>query len=193
MRHVGVERRAKERQAAGHGRLHVGTKAERSPRHFRHAGKATIEFDRVERVAVAAGEVHHRLEHGVLRVTFEKLVADRDSRAALPPMRRPRCEQAMLGNAGGARLGQAGHQDRAAHVDGRIGHHQLGIGPGDQPVVRRWRCDLFRREAPLQPGVRVLRRRRWNRSTTTGRIPPSPRAGSGPNARRTPLRRTDRP
>jgi hypothetical protein len=76
MRHVGVERRAEERQSARHGRLHVGAEPERPPRHFRHTGKAAVEFDGVERPAVATGEIHHRPEHGGLRVAFEKLVPD---------------------------------------------------------------------------------------------------------------------
>ena len=69
-----------------------------------------------------------------------------------------RIDQAILGHAGRARLRQRRQQHRAAHVDGRIGHHQLGVGPGDQPVVRRRRRDLVGREVLLQPRIRILRR-----------------------------------
>ena len=62
-----------------------------------------------------------------------------------------------------ARFGEAGHQQRRAHVDRRIGDHQLGVGPCDQPVVRRWRGDLVRREAALQPGSADFARRRRNK------------------------------
>jgi len=44
--------------------------------HLRHAGKATIEFDRVESPAVAVGEGHRSLEYGGLRVAFEEAVAE---------------------------------------------------------------------------------------------------------------------
>ena len=86
-----------------------------------------------------------------------KLVADQIVARLFRRCAAPDVDQAILGDAGGARFREAGHQDRAAHVDGRIGHHQLGVGPGDQPVVRRRRRDLVRREAPLQPGIGILR------------------------------------
>ena len=75
MRHVGIERGAEERQPAGDGRLHVGAEAERSSRHFRHTRKAAVQFDGVELLAVAADEVHHGFQHGVLRMAFIELVA----------------------------------------------------------------------------------------------------------------------
>ena len=46
---------------------------------------------------------------------------------------------------------------RRAHVDGRVGHHQLVVGPGDQPVVRRRRRDLLGADVPLQPGMGIFR------------------------------------
>jgi hypothetical protein len=156
VRHIGVERRAEEGEAAGHGRLHVGAEAQRPPRHFRHAGKAAVELDGVECAPVAAAEFHRRLEHGVLGVALEEPVADQIVARLFREGAAPDVDQAVFGDASGARFRQARDQDRAAHIDGRIGHHQLGIGPGDQPVVRRRRRDLFRREAPLQPGVRIL-------------------------------------
>src|SRR5215203_7393267 len=76
MRHVGVERRAEEGEPAGYRRLHVGAEPERAPRHLGHAGKAAIQLDSVEFLAVALDEVHDRLQHGVLRMAFIKLVAD---------------------------------------------------------------------------------------------------------------------
>src|SRR5579872_6574058 len=75
MRHIGVERCAKERQPAGHGRLDVRAQSQRPPRHLWHAGKAAIELDRIESLGVAAYQFRHRLEHRVLRVTFRELVA----------------------------------------------------------------------------------------------------------------------
>ncbi len=76
VRHVGVERRTVEGQAAGYRRLHVGAQPERSPRHFGNDGKAAVEFDRVECPAVAADHVEHGAKHGILRVAFVKLIAD---------------------------------------------------------------------------------------------------------------------
>ena len=157
MRHVGVERRAEERQPAGHRRLHVGAKAQRPPRHFRHAGKAAVELDGVELPAVAADEVHHRLEHGVLRVAFEELVAAQIVARLLRRRTAPDVNETILRYPRSLRLREAGQEHRAAHVDGRIGHHQLVVGPGDQPVVRRRRRDLVRRKTSLQPGIGILR------------------------------------
>ena len=119
MRHVGVERRAEEGEAAGDGRLHVGPKAQRPPRHLRHAGKAAIELDRVEFLAVAADEIHHRLQHGILRMAFEELVAEEIIARLFGRGAAKRIDQAVLGDAGRARLGEVGHQQRAAHVDAR--------------------------------------------------------------------------
>src|ERR1700726_1241148 len=110
MRHVSVERRAKEGEAAGYGRLHVGAKAKRSPRHFRHTGKTTVELDRVERTAGATSEFHRRLEHGVLRVALEKPVADQIVAWLLRRRAAPDVNQAIFGDARGARLGKAGDQ-----------------------------------------------------------------------------------
>src|SRR5438105_2675849 len=76
MRHIGVERRAEEGEASGDGRLDIGSKAERSPRHLGYARKAAIQLDGVEFLAVALDKVHHRLQHRVLRMAFIKLVAD---------------------------------------------------------------------------------------------------------------------
>src|SRR4029077_4998488 len=75
MRHIGVERRAEEGEAASHRRPHIGTEAKRSPRHLRHAGQEAIELDRVEPLAVAADEIHYSFQHRILRVTLIKLVA----------------------------------------------------------------------------------------------------------------------
>src|SRR3954452_24193039 len=76
MGHVGVERRAKEGQTARHGRLHVRAKPHRPPRHFRHAWETTIELNGVEGLAIASDEIHHRSEHGVLRMALDELIAE---------------------------------------------------------------------------------------------------------------------
>ena len=157
MRHVGVERRAEECEAAGHRWLHVGAEPERPPRHLRHAGKAAVELDCVERPAIAADEIQHRVEHGVLRVALEELVADQIIARLLRRCAAPDVNEAILGNACGLRLRKTGHQQGRAHVDGWIGHLQFRVGPGDQPVVRRRRRDLVRSKAPLQPRIGILR------------------------------------
>ena len=157
MRHIGVERRAEERQPAGDGRPDVGPEAERPPRHLRHAGKAAVQFDRVEFLAVALNQIHHCLEHGILRMALEELVAHQIVARLFRRCAAQRIDQAILAHAGGAGFGQRRHQDRRPHIDGRIGHHQLGVGPGDQPVFRRRRRDLLRRKAFLQPRIGVFR------------------------------------
>ena len=103
-------------------------------------------------------EIHHRPEHGVLRMALVKLVADQIIPRLFGRSATPDVNDAILGDAGGLRLRKAGHQHGRAHIDGRIGHHQLVVGPGDQPVVRRRRRDLLRAEAPLQPGIGIFRR-----------------------------------
>ena len=65
-----------ERETAGYRRLHVGPQSQRSPRHFGYDGKTTVELDRIEHLAIAAGQVEHGFKHGVLCMAFVKLVAD---------------------------------------------------------------------------------------------------------------------
>ena len=144
MRHVGVERRAEERQPAGHRRLHVGAEAQRPPRHLRHDGKAAIELDGVELPCRRRSTMSiTAFKHGVLRMAFVKLVADQIIARLLRRRAAAGC-RSMRSSARRrrARVATTGHQQRAAHVDGRIGDHQLGVGPCDQPVVRRRRRDL---------------------------------------------------
>ncbi len=157
MRHVGVERRAEERQPAGHRRLHVRAEPQCPPCHLGYAGKAAVELDGVERAAVAADEIHHRFQHRILGVALEKLIADQIVARLFRRCAAPDVNQPILGDISGARLGEAGHQERGAHIDGRIGHLEFCIRPRDQAVVRRWRCDLLRRETVLQPGIGILR------------------------------------
>ena len=90
-------------------------------------------------------------------MAFKKLVADQIVARLFRRGPAPDVNKAILCYAGGAGFGEAGQEHRAAHVDGRIGHHQFCVGPGDQPVVRRRRRDFVRGETPLQPGIRILR------------------------------------
>ena len=151
VRHVSVERCAEEGEAAGDRRLHVGAEAQRSPRHLGHAGEAAVQLDRIEFPAVAADEIHHRFQHGVLRVAFIKLVAQQIVARLFRRGAAGRIDQAVFGNAGRARFRQRGQQHRAAHVHGRIGHHPFGVGPRDQAVLRRRRRDFLRRQSLLHP------------------------------------------
>src|SRR5215510_4661571 len=104
MRHVAVEWRAEEGEAAGNGRLHVGPEAERAPRHLGYDGKAAIELDGVEFPAVAFHEVHDRLEHRILRMALEELVADQIVARLFGRGAAPRIDHAILGHAGSARF-----------------------------------------------------------------------------------------
>ncbi len=157
MGHVVIERGTKEGETARHRRLYVGAEAEGAAGHFRHAGKAAIELDGAEILARAADQIHRGFQHGILRVAFHilvaiEIVARLFSRGTAPDM-----HHAVLGHAGGTRFRKAGDEDRGRLVDHRIGDHQLGIGPRDQPVVG-CRCgDLFRCVSLLDPCLGIGR------------------------------------
>ena len=135
MRHIGVERRAEEGEPARHGRLHVRAQAERSPRHLGYAGKTAIELDGVEFFAVTACEIHHRLEHGILRMALVKLVAQEVVARFLGGSAAKRIDQTVFGDPGRTRLRETRQKQRRTHVDGGIGDHEFRIGPRDQTIV----------------------------------------------------------
>ena len=151
--HIVVHRATEEGDAAGHRGLGLRL-AQHLEGHLGHDGEAAVELQQVEVLALGYGL--GAFKYGLLGGGVVVAVALQEIARLLGRRPAPDVDQAVLGDPGGAGAGQAGDDDRRGLVDHRIGHHQLGIGPGDQAVVGRDRGDLLGRGAGSDPGKGVV-------------------------------------
>ena len=158
VRHVIADRPAAEGQPAKHRRRLLDRPADHPPRHLGHAGKARVQLHQIEIVRRHRVELERALE---AHLHARRLVVAVAGHEVVRLMRRraaPDIDDAALRHPAPPRFGQARDDEPRPLVDTRIGHHQLGIGKGDRPVVGGRLDHLVRRPGRMDPRRRGLGR-----------------------------------
>ncbi len=133
--HIIGDRAAAEGEAAEYRCGPVDRPAEDAPRHLGDAGETAVEFDEIEIRDRHAVEFERAIDARLHADAAVVAVAMEDARRLLGRGAHADIDEAVLGDAASARLGEARDEEARALVDRRVGDHQLRIGEGDGAIA----------------------------------------------------------
>ena len=144
MAHIVGDRSTTKGQTAKYRCGFVDRPSKYPPRHFGHARKATVKFDKIEVRAAHLVEFQRAADRGfhadraVIAITLKEAVS------LLRRCPHADIDHLVLSDPKSARFGKAGHDEASALVHRCICHHQLIVREGDRAVLLVRSDNLFR-------------------------------------------------